>query len=158
MIQWIPPAKHTLTLLGKAMPEEPISVALPALVFAGIGTTYYVWASKEKEFSPHIPLYLAPLPNTYADGKVCFGSNTPAPVSAEAFQSVWQLFISSPFNGDLAGGKSARHKTDVRHQLCTTRKKATYPVGDLVLFKRYQHEDQLTLSGAVDHYFLQKNF
>ncbi|GCE32110.1 hypothetical protein KDA_75940 [Dictyobacter alpinus] len=158
MIQWLPPAKHTLTLLGKGMPEEAISVALPALIFAGIGTMYYVWASKEREFSPNLPLYQAPLPNVYADGKVCFGNNTPAPVSAETFQNVWQLFINSPFNADLAGGKSTRHKTDVRHQLCASRKKATYPVGDLVPFKRYSYENPLTLSDAVDHYFLQKNF
>jgi len=157
MIQWIPPAKHTLTLLGKAMPEQPVAIPLPALIFAGVGHTYYVWASAEKEFSTEMPLYQAPLPNLYGDGKVCFGNNTPAPVSAESFQSVWQLFISSPFNGDLAGGKSMRHKTDVRHQLCASRKKAAYPTNDLVPLKRYQHEDQITLSVAVDRYFLQKN-
>lgn len=158
MIQWIPPGKHTITLLGKAMPEEPITVALPALIFAGIGTTYYVWGTREKEFSSNLPLYQAPLPNLYGDGMVCFGSNTPVPVSGESFQSAWQLFISSPFNGDLVGGKSARHKTDIRHQLCASRKKATYPVHDLVPLKRYQHEDQMTLAIAVDRYFLQKNF
>ncbi len=158
LLQWIPPGRHTILLEGEAMPQNPVSVPLPGIIFGGIGTSYYVWAVKEKLYAPHLPLYHAPLPNIGLDGKVCFGQNHPGKACPETFEQTWQLFISSPFNGDLVAGKSARHAQDIREQLCRVKKKPAYPISDLRPLKQYAHEDQLTITTAIGRYFLQKNF
>lgn len=158
LLQWIPPGKHTVLLEGPTMPKDPVSLPLPGLIFAGLGTSYYVWAVKESQYSPHLPLYHAPLPNLHPNGGVCFGTNHPEPASAETFEKAWNLFITSPFNGDLTEGKSSRHMRDIRQQLCAVRKKHTYPTSDLRPLKQHSHDQQLTITAAIDRYFLQKNF
>jgi len=151
MLQWVPAGRQTITLLGKAMPQAPVSVPLPPLVFAGIGTTYYVWAAREQAFSPGMSLYCAPFPNVRSDGSICFGAaNQPPPVSCVTFPAAWQMFITSPFNGDLSDGKSQQYREDVRHQLCAVRRKQCYPASDLVPFKRLL--DQCIVEDAVVHY------
>lgn len=137
VVKYIPPRVQTLSLFkaGGVTPPQLVQVPLPGLVFIGLHTTYSVWALCEETFSPSARLYHAPLPNVYADGRICFGSNRPPEVSAQTIEEAWQLFLTAPFNGDLAASRSRQHPKDVRAQLfALARKKATsYPVDDLVL-------------------------
>jgi hypothetical protein len=72
VVQFIPPHLYAI-----AFGHAQIIVPLPALVFAAIGTSYYLWAIKEKMFTAKALAYHAPLPNISAAGKLCFGSNRP---------------------------------------------------------------------------------
>ncbi len=116
-----------------------LEVPLPALVFAGRGTAYAVWACAETEPAPTATACHAPLPNVHPDGAICFGENHPPKASPATIQAAWELFIASPFNGHLARGKSRAHADDVRLQLLAlaTNKTMetgsnTYPIRDLV--------------------------
>ena len=63
------------------------------------------------------------------------------------------MFISSPFNGDLAQSKSTHHQSDVRHQLCAVRKKQRYPVSDLQPATDYLDREPITVAQAVERRF-----
>jgi hypothetical protein len=125
LVKFIPPkADYRLELrlpqtTGQPTPELSllVEVALPGLIFVGLGQTYYLWTIKETEFSPQAHLYAAPLPNLYPDGKICWGQNRPPPVSAQTIETAWQLFISSEFTDHLVQGKSKSFSQDVRLQL-----------------------------------------
>lgn len=178
LVKFIPPGYHTLTLttLDEAHFKElgevkknlvQIRVPLPAMIFAGTGDKYYVWALKGKLPDPEGKLYHAPLPNLYSDGKVCFGQNNPPPVSWETLDKTWKLFIEdAPFNADLSGGKSVEFATDIRKQLIAVSKLAEkaskkvgagggggieYPVADLVPYTSPQNSKAgMTLNEAVE--------
>ncbi len=116
-----------------------LNIPLPALVFAGRGSTYAVWACAELEPAPTATAYHAPVPNVHPDGAICFGENHPPKANPATIQAAWEMFIASPFNGHLARGKSRVHADDVRLQLqaqatngCATANPDTYPVRDLV--------------------------
>lgn len=158
MVEWIPPGRQTITLLGPSMPQEPVSVPLPGLIFVGIGSTYTVWAVKEDTFTPTSSVYHAPFPNIRTDGSICFGTNEPPTVASATWAVAWQIFITSPFNGDLITGKSRRHGGDIRQALCAVRKKPCYPTSDLIPFKSYAVGDRpLTVSEALERLLLPKN-
>lgn len=151
MVRWYPPGRYVLqfgNLEDKA--SSLLAVPLPAMIFAGIGATYYVWAVKEQIFSPQALLHAVPLPNIYSDGRICYGSNVPPAVSAEQWQTVetaWQLFITTPFLADLAAQKSQARPDDVREFLAQIAKKdrPTYPLEDLVPY----NQQTLTVERAI---------
>jgi PRTRC genetic system protein B len=162
LVKYIPPRRHTLALGAlRGTAVRSVNVPLPALVFAGAQTTYYVWALREEAFSPTADLYRAPLPNVYEDGRICFGSNRPPQVSSQSIGEAWRLFIESPFNGDLAANKSARHSRDVRAQLFALDDVNQYPVDDLLAAARH-HPNYFyrtpirTVSDMVDYLLLNK--
>ena len=116
-----------------------LAVPLPALVFAGRGTAYAVWACAGNDPEPTATAYHTPLPNVHPDGAICFGENHPPKASPTTIQAAWEMFIASPFNGHLARGKSRAHADDVRLQLLALPAKGeaavrpdAYPVRDLV--------------------------
>lgn len=127
LVKFFPPKDNYLLQLKlpdhqgqpKTNTASMIEVALPGLVFMGIGQNYYLWAIKEAEFRPEAHLYAAPLPNLYQDGRICWGQNLPPAVSAQTIETAWQLFISSEFSEHLVQGKSRAFSQDVRHQLLT---------------------------------------
>lgn len=138
MVRWYPPGRAILQFGDPQYAgASTLDIPLPGMVFAGLGDTYYVWAARDLTCCPETPLFVAPLPNVYHDGRICFGSNIPPAISAEAWATIdtaWQNFIASPFIGDLSGGKSRAHPDDVRTTLmhlaqstCTS-----YPLEDLV--------------------------
>ena len=146
MVAFFPPARYILDLdvvEGEATRAE---VPLPALVFAGRGSTYYVWAIRERAFSPRALLYQAPLPNVYADGRICYGTNDPPPVAANTIEETWRLFIGSPFNNHIAGSKSAAQPQDVRRLLRTLASHEHYPLEDL---QPFYYGRQLTVDTMV---------
>jgi PRTRC genetic system protein B len=163
-VKFIPPGKHQLHLsTEKTASPSMIVPPLPALVFAGVGTTCYVWALQSERYDSSVPLYHAPLPNIHPDGHVCWGLNNPPEISAQTLEEAWRLFIRSPFNQDLSAGKSQAYRQDVRRQLLalTKAKAPVYPVDDLVPFvvnrPLWSNEREIhTLGDAVDHYLLKK--
>ncbi len=163
-MKFIPPRKHRLHLLGENADEpQVITSPLPALVFAGVHTTYYVWALKSDHCNPSAPLFQVPLPNVYPDGHICFGTNRPPEASAQTLKEAWLLFIKSPFNQDMAAGRSEEYPHDVRRQLLALAKaKASrYPVEDLMpYFQRSllwgSGQEIRTLNDAVGYYLLRK--
>jgi hypothetical protein len=134
MVKFYPASAHTLDL-GEQ--HRTATVVLPSIVFGGIGNVYYVWATKTRTFSPHDRIFVVPLPNVYHDGRICFGNNTPPTLSWgewDGIDTAWNLFVESPFNGDLAQQKSRAHPVDVREQLSAVdqRKRQRYPLSDLI--------------------------
>ena len=142
--------------------SERMMVRLPGLIFCGIGQAYYIWATKGRTFSPTAPIFQAPLPNVYGDGRVCFGENTPPVVTARAgatIEEAWHLFISSPFNADLSNSKSRAQPDDVRYQLiqASQHKRHSYPLSDLVAY-RTNSRALITASMAVEAYLIRSTF
>jgi PRTRC genetic system protein B len=129
IVQFIPPHVYAIEL-GHAQ----IIVPLPALVFAAIGTSYYLWAIKEKIFTAKALAYHAPLPNISAAGKLCFGSNRPPIAAMNKIELAKQMFFSARFNSDLSNGKSRKEPGSIIIQLqsiAQTRRR-TYPMNDLI--------------------------
>jgi len=94
IVKFVPPGKQELHL-SIQNPAEPLIITptLPALVFAGVQSTYYVWALPTGSYYPLTPLCHAPFPNVYPDGHICFGSNRPSAVSWETLDEAWHLFL-----------------------------------------------------------------
>ena len=131
-IKFVLPQKHKINLL-----ESKHLVALPALVFLGLKSDYWVWAIKGSKFDPEADAFHVPLPNVYLHsyqpyGRICWGDNKPPVASPNTIKKAWELFISSPFNGHLSDGKSRAQPSDVRLQLEKAVKRSSYPVKDLV--------------------------
>lgn len=129
-VKFIAPQTHKLDCneLGT------VTVPLPAMVFAGSLTTYWVWALKGQEFASDAQLFHAPLPNVHTrNGEICWGSNQPPSCNPQSINAAWELFISSPFNSHLANDKSKRCPEDIRQQLgkLAVKKAKKYPVSDL---------------------------
>ena len=162
MVKFIPPGKQRIHLAAQTAPRT-IEPPLPALIFAGVNRTYYVWAHKGRTCDPSAQLFHAPFPNVYPDGHICFGNNRPPEVGWKTFNEAWQLFLTSPFNGDMAGSKSRAEPADVRHQLIALDKDQArrYPVQDLTPYIGRQsilmpRRELRTLHDVVDCYLLRK--
>jgi PRTRC genetic system protein B len=163
-VKFIPPSKHQLHLSTQDL-AEPLVIAppLPALVFAGVHTTSYVWALQSNHYDPSAPLFHAPFPNVYPDGHICWGSNRPPEISPKTLEETWHLFLSSPFNQDMATGKSQEYSQDVRRQLLVLAQTEApdYPVEDLVSYvidrPLWTNKPTMrTLNDVVDYYLLKK--
>jgi PRTRC genetic system protein B len=129
IVQFIPPQQYAIEFA-----HAHITVPLPALVFAAIGTSYYLWAIKEKRFTAQALAYHAPLPNISATGKLCFGSNRPPVAAMHQIEMAKQTFFGARFNSDLSNGKSQKEPDNIIIQLqaiAQTRRK-TYPMNDLI--------------------------
>lgn len=164
IVKFVPAGKQEIRL-STNNPAEPLIIAppLPAMIFAGVNQTYYVWSLREKSYSPTMQLYHAPFPNVYPDGHICFGSNHPPTVGWKTLGDAWQLFISSPFNVDMARGRSNEFAADVRRQLVALAQANArrYPVQDLSPYVSGQsylmrRKELRTLNDVVDHYLLKK--
>ena len=129
-IRLTPAGRHILELAN----GDRFVTPLPAMVMFAHGGNYRVLAIKD-EFSPTAALYHAPLPNCYSDGSVCWGgSNTKPEMLLANADEAWRLFISSPFNGDLADRKSHRHNNNVVLMLSDVAESGAtlYPLDDLI--------------------------
>lgn len=169
LVRFVPPGRQTLRLVSeRGKTPLLITVPLPGLVFAGVNAsagggqaTYYIWAVAQDTFAPTARLYQAPFPNVYADGHICFGTNRAPEVAWHTLEEAWQLFIASPFNADMASGKSQQYSQDVRRQLCSLEEAQVYPVEDLRRLVQhvsfYSHSPTIeTVSDAVAYYLLKE--
>jgi hypothetical protein len=96
MLRHHPPAVYSAWLPDR---KRPVRVPMPALVFFGIGKSYYVWAQKGERFDPKGLLFNAPCANVNGVGLICWGSN-PHEDAATGFDRMWRLFWEAPFSGD----------------------------------------------------------
>jgi len=170
-IAFIPPKVHELEITREIATSEVdrIRVPLPGLVWFGLSTTYFIWAVKTPQLEPYQEIYRVPLPNTYADGSICWGLVKPERMTAATIFKAYDLFMGTTFNNHLANGKSRQHREDVRVKLrdlavpsdaapgsaheaaqlvaLTT---ATYPVDDLM--RQIDHTG-ISLDAAIRTYF-----
>jgi len=123
----MPPQKITIHLLDVGT----LTVPTPALVMAGAGRSYHLWALKEP-FSHQVRLFDAPFPNVHGGGQICWGNNTPPLANPANAQSAWRLLFESPFNGHLVQGKTRQHKDDVRKLLVKLNGKSKFPLSQLI--------------------------
>lgn len=141
-VRFFPPGVHRLPILLTGQDTiADLAVPLPALVFAGRGTHYWIWAVPGATFDPQAPAYAPPLPNVQGVGAICFGATNPAPVFAAAtFSLAWTLFCTTPFNDHVAGHKSQAFPNDVRAhlELLAEREATAYPFDDLFPYRNYQ--------------------
>ena len=124
----MPPQKITIHLLDVGT----LTIPTPALVMAGAGRSYHLWALKEP-FSPQACLFDAPFPNVHGGGQICWGNNTPPLANPANAQSAWRLFFESPFNSHLVQGKTRQHKDDVRKLLVKLNGKSKFPLSQLTV-------------------------
>ena len=113
-----------------------IKLRMPALVFVGFGTSYWIWALKEKDWSPQAKIYRTPLPNIYEDGRVCWGANEVPEVSEPHLNQAWDLFLRSPYTEAHTENKSRKNRKHVCQTLWhvsqRSKQSTPYPVGDLI--------------------------
>ena len=137
-VLFVSPAQQMLEL----QQTRTVQVPLPGMVMVGVARDYRIWAVSNKQFEPDATGYHVPLPNVYENGKICWGTNCPPIASPPNIAKAWELFISSPFNGDLVYGKSRSHYSNVRQQLIalSKRRRKTYPSNDLMpICQGYRH-------------------
>jgi PRTRC genetic system protein B len=162
-VKWIAPGVHKLAVevatTKKGKPKtKNLQVALPGIVFIGIGTSYYVYALKGDKLNPRAEVFTAPLSNVYTSGLICWGENKPPQAAAESMAAAWNLFLGSPFNDHLANGKSVGHPKDIRQQLIqiANQKADKYPEKDIPPYTYLYSKlhgygaSQITLGELVD--------
>lgn len=133
-----PPQKTRLTLTTDADGLETVAVPLPLLVFVGVGNQFYVAAAKGDAFDPKAKIAHCPLPNVHTDThQICYGGNAPPRADAANAAAAWEMFIASPFNNHLAGGKarSEPYSEDIRQLLrrLAEKRARAFPADELVV-------------------------
>ena len=84
---------------------EKLRVPIPATLFMGWGSRYYLWALPNKKFNKKLAVYKAPFPNVYDNGRICWGSHKVPKVSVNNIERVWQMFFGTAFNDHIADKK-----------------------------------------------------
>lgn len=139
LVKFIPPNRYLICCILADKPLR-LDIPLPGLIFMGKGSRYYLWAVKSRHFDSLAEVFHVPLPNVSPSGAICFGSNSVPNAASATLEQVWQLFLSSPFNGDSASGKSKAYPNDVRSHLITLQDagKKKYPLRDLIPYRSYR--------------------
>lgn len=143
IVEYRPPQKTGFWLDGS---DEPIRVPLPGLLMIrsiplGGQADYRIFAVKERPTSDSAQLFVAPLPNVYADGSICWGNVKRLPDSQLDKVSLaqdWQMLLATKFNDHVVGGKSNAYKGDIRklYMEMERRKAKRYPLGDMLRANR----------------------
>ena len=157
-MKFVPPGPYKLLFSGGAS----LDINLPALIFMGAGTEYYVWASAEQTFKPEAAVYHAPVPNIYESGRICMGANQAPPVCGSNLDEGWSLFLRSSYNSAHCTNRSRRNREDLRKTLAwvargqraARRRPKPYPVDDLMPYKMSLDEivGSITLDTADNTY------
>ena len=135
LVKFLEPHKRSLDLILADGSCKGIEIGLPPLLSIGIGTRYFIWAMKSRQFDPDAPVFFAPFPNINTnDGSICFGTNHAPSCSASTFARAVNLFFETPFNEDHSSGKSRKFPDDIRKALMALAGSKTkrYPLNDLV--------------------------
>lgn len=122
--------------------ESALRVPLPGLVMSRKTANertpkYAVYAVKRRPKTLDAALFLAPLPNVFNSGSICWGSVqrvSDAALAGASLAEDWAQLLGSPFGDHACSGKSKAHKDDVRKQLIAleTRGAKRYPTSDLI--------------------------
>ncbi len=139
VVEYRPPQKTALHIDGS---DAPFRVSLPGLVMIRTTTAsehpkYSVFAVKDRPASFQAPLFFAPLPNTYMDGAVCWGSVqqvSPEALAGSDLAEDWRMYLGSLFTAHSVSGKSRSQPQDIRKKLIEldARKARSYPKRDLI--------------------------
>lgn len=70
VVSSFPPATHTL-LIEQDRATDEVTVPLPGAIFAGLGSTYLVWAVTDDPPGEETLLYHMPLCNVESQGRIC---------------------------------------------------------------------------------------
>lgn len=119
------------------MPKRMYEIPLPPLVWCGSRRNYRVWALGSDTYPDRdVPLYKAPFPNCYTDGRICWGDVGQIPdATTKTITMVAKLFLEeSEFNLHVADGKSLAFPVSVvaRWNDLETSGAETYPLDDLM--------------------------
>jgi PRTRC genetic system protein B len=93
--------------------SEKLKVPIPATLFVGWGSRYYLWALPNKKFDPKLPVLRAPFPNVYDNGRICWGSHKVPKVTVNNISNVWRMFFGTAFNEHIASKKSKSFPNNV---------------------------------------------
>lgn len=110
-------------------------VPIPPTILVGVGNRYYIFSTKDdgKPLHDETKIFHAPFPNTYEDGRICWGSNhLPKDESPDAGPKAWDLFFASPFNNHLDTGHHASKKIGLLELLKQLDGRNTFPSKMLV--------------------------
>lgn len=112
---------------------EKLRVPIPATLFMGWGSRYYLWALPNKKFDKKLAVYKAPFPNIYDNGRICWGSHKVPKVSVINIERVWQMFFGTAFNEHIAAKKCRSHPDNVLDLLRRLSREgaATFPFKEL---------------------------
>lgn len=86
--------------------DEKLQVPIPATLFLGWGPRYYLWALPNRRFDRKLPVYKAPFPNIYDNGRICWGSHKVPKASVNNIERIWHTFFGTAFNEHIAAKKS----------------------------------------------------
>ena len=114
--------------------NESLTLPIPMSLLIGWGHRYYLYALKGKTFHTDQPVYRAPYPNVYENGRICWGSHKVPAVTPLTIGKTWQFFFATTFNSHIASGKTKTHRDnalDLLQELSITGKK-TFPARELV--------------------------
>ncbi|MBW4502689.1 MAG: prokaryotic E2 ligase family D protein [Scytonema hyalinum WJT4-NPBG1] len=132
VIQFYPPQKYSVSI-QTSEENKTITIPMPAFLFAGCNSSYYLWAIKGKTFKQDCQLYKAPLPNIWDDSnRICFGRNTPPACNPNSINKAWELFWRSPFNEDFSQNKCKSHLHNVCNLLISLQGTRSFPAKELV--------------------------
>lgn len=143
IVEYRKPQKTGIYLDGS---ETALRVPLPGLLM--IRTTsedrnpnYAVYAVKRRPQTLESDLYLAPLPNVFNSGSICWGSVQRVSDEALTLTSLtedWSMLLGSAFGDHACAGKSKSHPHDIRQKLIALEAAGAkrYPTADLIPAKK----------------------
>lgn len=110
-VRYIPPRVITLHV-----PKHQYRFRTPPLVWGGCGANYRIFALGTDDYpqSEQLPLYVAPFPNTYNTGDICWGDVQRPKATATNLDATLDTFLqASYFNLHVADKKSRRYPVSV---------------------------------------------
>ena len=114
--------------------NESLKIPIPMSLFVGWEHRYYLFALRGKTFDVSSPVYRAPYPNVYENGRICWGSHKVPVVTPDNIRQTWQFFFATTFNEHIASGKTKTYSDnalDLLRELSAARKQI-FPVKELV--------------------------
>jgi PRTRC genetic system protein B len=85
--------------------DERLNIPIPATLFLGWGPRYYLWALPNKKFNPNLPVYRAPFPNIYSNGRICWGNHKVPRATVANIWRAWRMFFNTAFNDHISSNK-----------------------------------------------------
>jgi len=74
--------------------NEKLFIPLPMSLFLGWDHRYYLWSLQGRKFEPSLPVFKAPYPNVYDNGRICWGSHRPAKVTPRISNPPGRYFLA----------------------------------------------------------------
>lgn len=150
VVEYRKPQKTGIWIEGR---ENPFRIPMPGLILARViksdQPTYRIFAVKRRPPSLDEPLYVSPLPNTYHDGNICWGTVERVRLDQVGHADLrpdWQIMLGAAFNNHAVSGKSKSHSSDIRklYEVLEASQSKKYPMDELI------KANKLTLGGMIE--------